>query len=162
MLYIDTDVILNHETPDLFEVVPTGHVAMHDDWDEFPSYDWVFYERRIILESQGLAMDETHVVLNNGVVVSNRKHASIWKPPERPFFPTHCSEQFLIQNNAREFPNYPLATEFNTQYWMPRFWELLSTTKVVHLSNCLHEKRLELVRQFALPTAVLSMEGVTP
>jgi hypothetical protein len=53
-LYVDADVFLTEETPDLFDVVPTGHVAMHDDWSQLPSFEWVFEERRNILQSQEL------------------------------------------------------------------------------------------------------------
>jgi hypothetical protein len=147
-LYVDADVFLTEETPDLFEVVPTGHVAMHDDWSQLPSFEWVFEERRNILQSQELPMDNSKSVLNTGVVMCDRKHASIWKPPLHPFFPTHCSEQFWIQNSARGLPFFQLPTEFNTQYWMPEFRKLLSTAKVVHLANCTPERRLEFARQF--------------
>jgi len=79
-LYVDADVFLTEETPDLFEVVPAGHVAMHDDWSQLPSFEWVFEERRNILQSQELPMDNSKSVLNTGVVMCDRKHASIWNP----------------------------------------------------------------------------------
>jgi hypothetical protein len=41
-LYVDADVFLTEETPDLFDVVPAGHVSMHDDWSQLPSFEWVF------------------------------------------------------------------------------------------------------------------------
>ncbi|MFN7841234.1 MAG: hypothetical protein ACK5N9_05865 [Pirellula sp.] len=152
-LYIDADVFLTEETPDLFDVVPAGHVSMHDDWSQLPSFEWVFEERRNILESQDIPMDYSKVVLNSGIVMCDRKQASIWKPPLHPFFPTHCSEQFWLQNNARGMPFFQLPTEFNTQYWMPKFRELLPTAKVIHLANCTPEKRLEFARQFTLSLA---------
>jgi hypothetical protein len=152
-LYVDADVFLTEETPDLFDVVPAGHVAMHDDWSQLPSFEWVFEERRNILQSQELPMDNSKSVLNTGVVMCDRKHASIWKPPLHPFFPTHCSEQFWIQNSARGLPFFQLPTEFNTQYWMPEFRKLLPTAKVVHLANCTPERRLEFARQFTTALA---------
>ena len=152
-LYIDADVFLTEETPDLFDVVPSGHVSMHDDWSQLPSFEWVFEERRNILESQDIPMDYSKVVLNSGIVMCDRKQASIWKPPLHPFFPTHCSEQFWLQNNARGMPFFQLPTEFNTQYWMPKFLELVPTAKVIHLANCTPEKRLEFARQFTLSLA---------
>jgi hypothetical protein len=78
----------------------------------------------------------------------DRKHATIWKPPSQPFFPTHCSEQFWIESNVRGLPFFQLPTEFNTQYWMPNFRELVPTAKVIHLANCPLTKRLEFARQF--------------
>jgi hypothetical protein len=93
-LYVDADVFLTEETPDLFDIVPAGHVSMHDDWSQLPSFEWVFDERRNILESQEIPMDYSKVVLNSGIVMCDRKHAAIWRPPLHPFFPTHCSEQF--------------------------------------------------------------------
>ena len=69
-LYIDADVFLTEETPDLFDVVPAGHVSMHDDWSQLPSFEWVFEERRNILESQDIPMDYSKVVLNSGIVMS--------------------------------------------------------------------------------------------
>jgi hypothetical protein len=98
-------------------------------------------------------MDNSKSVLNTGVVMCDRKHASIWKPPLHPFFPTHCSEQFWIQNSARGLPFFQLPTAFNTQYWMPEFRKLLPTAKVVHLANCTPERRLEFARQFTIALA---------
>jgi hypothetical protein len=147
-LYLDADVILRDSTPNLFEFVPRGHIAMHDDWPHLPSHDWLFEERRSILQSQHIPMSDANTTWNTGVVLCDREHANLWAPPTEPFLPTHCAEQFWVEHNARQFPFFELATELNTQFWMPRFAELHPTAKVIHLSNCPNEKRLELLEQF--------------
>ncbi len=147
-LYLDADVILRDSTPDLFEFVPRGHIAMHDDWPHLPSHDWLFEERRSILQSQHIPMSDAATTWNTGVVLCDREHANLWVPPTEPFLPTHCAEQFWVEHNARQFPLFELPTELNTQYWMPRFSELHPTAKVIHLSNCPNDKRLELLEQF--------------
>ncbi len=147
-LYVDADVILRDSAPNLFEFVKPGRVAMHDDWLHLPSYDWLFAERKAILESQNQPMDFLETTWNTGLVLCDREHASIWDPPTKPFLRSHCAEQLWIENNARQFAFFRLPTELNTQYWMPRFDELLPKAKIVHLANCPNDKRIELAKRF--------------
>jgi hypothetical protein len=147
-LFVDADVFLTPDTPDMFELVPTSHVAMHDDWPHLLSHEWAFEERRNILESQGLSMDFTESTWNTGLVLCDTQHADLWRPPFKPFLPTHCAEQFWIEHQARPFPFFPLPTELNTQYWMPRFRELVPKAKVIHLANCPRAERVQLAREF--------------
>jgi hypothetical protein len=146
-LYIDADVILRDSVPNLFEFVPRGYVAMHDDWPHLPDYDWLWNERGAILGSQGVPMDRTETAWNTGIVLCDRDHADIWKPPLAPFLPSHCAEQFWIENSARKYPFFRIPTELNTQYWMPKFQELLPSAKIVHLANCPNSKRVELAKE---------------
>ncbi len=146
-LYLDADIILRHTAPDLFKLVPAGHVAMHDDYPHLPSYEWLWNERRSVLESQGNPMDETPTAWNTGLVMCDRQQAGIWQPPVEEFLPTHCAEQFWIEHSARQYPFFRIPTELNTQYWMPRFTELLPTAKIVHLANCPNDQRLAQARQ---------------
>ncbi len=80
-LYIDADVILRDSAPNLFELVPRGYVAMHDDWPHLPSYDWLWSERAAILGSQGRPMDRMETAWNTGIVLCDRDQADIWQPP---------------------------------------------------------------------------------
>jgi hypothetical protein len=147
-LYIDADVILRENAPDLFKLVPPGYVAMHDDYPHLPSYEWLFNERQSILQSQGRPMDRTETAWNTGLVLCDHQHASIWSPPLQAFLPSHCAEQFWIESNAREYPFYRLPTELNTQYWMPRFAELHPAAKIIHLANCPNDQRVALAKEF--------------
>jgi hypothetical protein len=147
-LYLDADVHLRDSMPNLFDLVPAGHVAMHDDWPHLPSHDWLFSERNSMLESQHAPMDSTSTTWNTGIVLCDRQHADLWDPPREQFLPTHCAEQFWVEHNARRFPFFELPTPFNTQYWMPNFEELLPTAHAIHLSNCPNEQRLEWIDDF--------------
>jgi hypothetical protein len=147
-LYLDADVLLRGSMPNLFDLVPAGHVAMHDDWPHLPSYDWLFSERKRMLESQDVPMDTSNTTWNTGIVLCDREHADLWTPPREPFMPTHCAEQFWVEHNARRFPFFELPTSLNTQYWMPNFEDLLPTAHAIHLSNCPNEQRLAWIDNF--------------
>jgi hypothetical protein len=147
-MQIDADVIVRDSAPDLFKLVPSGYVAMHDDWPYLPSHEWLFTERESILESQGRPTDRIESTYNTGIVLCDRVHAAIWSPPLEPFLPTHCAEQLWIESNAREFPFFRIPTELNTQYWMPRFSELHPRAKLVHLANCPNDQRVGLAKEF--------------
>ncbi len=83
----------------------------------------------------GRPMDRMETAWNTGIVLCDRDQADIWQPPLAPFLPSHCAEQFWIESSARKYAFFRIPTELNTQYWMPRFNELLPTAKIVHLAK---------------------------
>ncbi len=96
-LYIDADVILRESAPDLFELVPRGYVAMHDDWPHLPSYDWLWSERAAILGSQGRPMDRMETAWNTGIVLCDRDQADIWQHP----LPRSCHRTVRNSSGSR-------------------------------------------------------------
>ena len=135
-LYLDADAMVFSETPNLFDVVPEGHVAMHDDHPKMPYKEWYGGDRELVCRDHGMEFYEHQIAWNTGVVMCDRESAGIWKPPPNQFQPTHCYEQIWVEVQAQQHPFFGLPPQLNWQYWFLDFWEQFADAKLVHLSAC--------------------------
>lgn len=152
-LFVDADILIHEDTPDLFDVVPDTHVAMHDDWPYQKSLKWLHMEREQVFQSQGLEAIHTTTCYNSGFVMVSKRHADVWTPPSRRPFPTsHCAEQIWVEYNASKYPMLDLDLRWNTQWWMHDiFWKEIENAHIIHLANC--PNRLELLPKLVRPRA---------
>lgn len=135
-LFLDCDVLIGADCPSLFDVAPSGSVAMHDDCPYLSSVQWLEDERKTVFESQTVEGSYPKTCLNSGVVLCSREHADIWTRPKDPFPTSHCAEQIWIEFLAGRFPIFQLPTEFNTQFWMRDFANLKESASILHWANC--------------------------
>jgi hypothetical protein len=133
--FIDGDIAIQPNAPNIFDVVPKGFVGIHDDWPfcihkaplETPPFDiehWRETERKMMVtaqvgEQEDFSWELYPALLNTGVVVTPQEHASIWTAPIKPFPRNHCDEQFWVDYNIRKnnIPYWPLPVSLNFQYW---------------------------------------------
>lgn len=151
-LFLDADVLIREGAPNLFDVVPPGHIGMHDDYIHCKAKNglgWLEPARRAMLDSQMVDYYEYPGALNTGVVVTDREHASIWTPWKNMDFPrSHVDEQLWVEWLAWKHPIFGIPTEFNTQWWFRDFFERAKYAWFIHLANCPAERRIEMVKRF--------------
>lgn len=146
-MFLDADVLVRDGSPDIFELVPVGHVGMHDDATMI-SQLWSIRHREELCESQGVPAWLPPTMRNTGVVVCDRMHADIWTPPRLPIPEHHCDEQFWIERWTRYYWNFHLPPEFNTQWYWKDFMERAKSAWFVHLANCPASERRDLMLWF--------------
>ena len=123
-LFVDSDCLIRNTCPDLFELVPSSHVGLHDDWSHLLHRDWVYPTRKQVFDSQGIVdRVDSQSVYNSGVVICSRATASVWTPPLKPLPRHHVAEQFLVERQAMEHPLYTLPSQLNCQWWFRDFAE---------------------------------------
>lgn len=137
-LFVDADCWIRPSCPDLFEVVPTNRVAMHDDRPFQASSDWIKKHRRELYASQEIVADpDTEFCLNSGVVLCSKESAGVWLPPKKPFPNFHIAEQLLVEYQAMQTgPVEILPRRFNCQFWMNDFATASLDSDVIHLADC--------------------------
>jgi len=149
-LFLDSDVVIRPDCPDLFSLYASSDVAMHNDLPKNPSTNgqWKWQDEYYdMLRSQSVKRYEPEDAMwNTGVVLTSKRGASIWKPPEQLLPDHHCSEQFFIQHNCKDFSVANMDTVFNWQYWFPDFKDGVDAAKIVHLANC--PNKTEYVKQY--------------
>lgn len=148
-LFLDADVCLTNFTPNIFDIVPEGHVGAHNDWYQVPEYDWIAPERNRMLVSQGVTPYPSTVLLNSGIILCDKQHAGVWSAPTKPFVPTHCAEQFWVEHCIHPYPVYHLPSTLNVCIWMKDFYSLLEKAKIIHLANIPHPLRMQFVKNFS-------------
>lgn len=135
-LFLDCDVIIRENCPDLFALVPETQIGMHDDWPHLMGVEWLRAERKSVFDSQAIDGIYPEAAMNTGVVMVSRQHADIWTRPRDPFPTSHCAEQIWIEFLASEYPVFKLPTEFNCQWWMGDFEQRKPSSHVIHWANC--------------------------
>ncbi len=119
VLYIDTDVLIKKDCPNLFDIVPEDKLGA---FNEAP-----FTERRdIAIERISDDYDYKNFqwngkYYNSGVLVLSKKHRYLFRKPEKEvsnFFEQSYFNLVLIQNNTEMFD---LNYKFNRMYCMDQF-----------------------------------------
>lgn len=126
-IYLDADVVFDPATcPNLFDVVPPGYLAGHDDahpdGHPRPVPSWVQHETDLLCDSQGIPRFKVRHVYNSGVLVLDREHSRFFEPPPKPFPKAHCMEQWWTWRNVETygFHVFSLPPELNYQWWVHR------------------------------------------
>lgn len=110
VLFVDTDILVAPDCPDLFEAIPEESFAAFFESD---LYDRT-HSIRIVQESLG-DIGWRNGYFNSGVMIASRAHKQVFECPfgffSDPWFP----EQTLYNYNARRFrlPLVPLPMAFN-------------------------------------------------
>lgn len=98
VLFLDIDVLVRKDAPDLFDLVPAGQIGMHDDEPWLANKQWLRREADAVAKSQGLGPDILPATcLNTGVVVC--RDARVYNPPIKPYPAYHCAEQHWLNWN---------------------------------------------------------------
>lgn len=141
ILFVDADVFIRPNAPDIFAVVPPGSIGIHDDMFDLERMGggpggsrWIAGELAALGESQGVKIPRA--CLNSGVVVFDGKDADIWNAPTKPFPVTHCSEQHWIQHQIiAKGRTFSLPTEFNWQFWANPEFRGIEDAHFIHLAG---------------------------
>jgi hypothetical protein len=139
-LFLDADVFVRSSAPDIFEEVPVGRVALHDDTLKLLAsahgLDWVRTELGFVCETQQWKTPLVPYCLNSGVVLFDRNDADIWSPPIHPFPTFHCAEQDMVQYRATATSRlFLLHEKWNWQWWANLNFEGIENANFIHLAG---------------------------
>lgn len=135
-LLVDADVWIKESCPDVFDMIPAGHVGMHDDYSHMIKHDQLHSDRKLVGESQSIDMGSIDSALNTGFVLCDKSTSSIWEPPKQPLPPdVRDSARLWVDYQARRFPIFSLPTDMNTQPWMGDFFDRKQSCHVLHFAS---------------------------
>lgn len=121
--WLDADVIVTPDCPNLFDIVPRGQIGWHDDCPGLGRPQWVTDEYRELIASQGWEpFEPPQTAWNSGVYVADKEHAFVFDPAAKPVPRKHCMEQWhetLVAHRAG-VPIFPLPSRFNHQWWFTK------------------------------------------
>lgn len=147
-LFVDADCWINEDCENLFDLVPTGCVAMHNDYWKLRDRDWSSM-RSLVYASQGITeRADLSYAYNSGVVMCSRETADIWEPPTASFPGLHIAEQLLVEHRASKHKVVELPSTYNWQWWFEDFAEGKASAKLVHFASS--PSRLADVREYRL------------
>lgn len=106
VLFLDADVVLAPDTPDVFDIVPEGRLGLRDDWPYLVAADaegartWMYRETEVIRRASGRPGTQPNTCYNTGVLVFDRVHRHLFTPPVVPLPAYHCTEQHWFNLNV--------------------------------------------------------------
>ena len=152
-LFLDVDVFVRNDAPNIFDEVPVGCIGVLDELQLFNYAPWAY--RYIVMDevrqSQGMQPAKVTRSFNSGVIVFDREHAELFDPPKHPLPKHWCAEQNLLTARIEEAntPVYPLERKWNCLWNADGFMDQHSQAHFVHLNGCNPIQRIDLLKQLA-------------
>ena len=151
VLFLDTDIVLMPNAPNIFEIDPKDDVLVHDDWSVMSSREWLLDEYTRLREELGIHQQIPNTCYNTGVVLMREKARDLFAPPSAPFTPSHTAEQSVVNLAAARsgLRIGLLPREWNEQWWPNRRIVERCGTYAYHWANAPHSKRVRDMAEFA-------------
>ncbi len=140
-LFLDADVVISPEAPDIFDVVPPESIAV---FNEYPtvhwhggSTDWVQREGNHICLSQEITPFRQTWMINAGVFILPRCHALLYAPPSKAVPTYWCAEQqwFTIRIAQSGAVPFHLDRRWNYSFVEQDFWQAAADAHFIHLNG---------------------------
>jgi len=154
VVFLDADVVVAPDAPDLFNTVPSTHVGVRDDWPWMcvdvgvnVTRAWMDLEVRAIRKAANRPGPLVSTCYNTGVLVLSSQHAGLFDPPKVPLPKFHCTEQHWFNLNVldQQPAVYELPWELHWHPFIDRKRERTEGVKVWHFAG--EADRAELLRR---------------
>jgi hypothetical protein len=136
-LYLDSDVLIMPNAPDIFSAVPNGFAAR----DEGPDYqyrpNWYLNEALDLFNSQGVTHELAHCA-NGGVMLMTPETAELYEePPHKPYSQLWCTDQHWLSYRLEttDKPVTWLDDRWNWGFIRRDWWMGLTDAWFVHLNG---------------------------
>lgn len=119
ILYLDTDLIVREDCPDLFEEVDESQLGM---FNEAPFTDRSKELLIDICRQYGTTLDKWNgKYFNSGVIVISRRHKNLFKKPDREIFSFYEQSYLNMMIAKEDIYMHELDYKFNRMTCMDRF-----------------------------------------
>lgn len=147
-LFLDADVFIRRDSPNIFKAVPNGCLGIYDDYPDLRNRAFLKSDLSVYEASSGNKPLPCSC-LNSGVVLTNRDQSVTWEPPAFAFRTSHTMEQTIVEQNIRRSKTAicRLHKRWNCQFWHEDFSAMEPVSHFIHLANSQHEKRLDLLKK---------------
>lgn len=166
-LYLDCDIYIKPDTPNLFEITPDDKISAFDEWAEWEDVgdiNWIQVEQDVIVrrlftsDERSQYLDNgrftAKTALNGGVLVIPRDLADYYEQPKRVYPRQWCFDQHLLSILLPENKLNKLDYKFNCCYTSNGFLWKQKSAHIIHFNNIKNiEQRKRLIK------AVIEGEG---
>lgn len=153
-LFLDVDVIIQGEPPNIFDVVPRGRVGAFNEMPYLKSFKWFWDANKpaMIRRLMGLQAIPVQLLVNSGVFVLDTEHADLYKPTDFQLPETlRCAEQSVFSMRLQESGlHFNLSQRWNCIMALPSWETEYKEAHFVHFNCRDMKRRLELMRLAAL------------
>lgn len=137
-LWLDTDIVVDPNAPNIFDSVPVGSWGMVDDLAVMENTDWFVSEFQMCQQVWGVPVSRLPHAFNSGVVVAPNNAAKCYYPPPMRVPDVWCAEQHwhtqcLLDKGASVVT---LGEEWNNGYPWQRWHDQIPTSYFNHVNGC--------------------------
>jgi orotate phosphoribosyltransferase len=146
-LYLDCDIAISKDAPNIFEETPDDKISAVDEWFVWEgkrNTQWIIDQQEKIVHRDGgkrlrdrwikNGNFETESMLNGGVLVIPQSSADLYKQPENPYSKFWCFDQHMLTLNLGKEVN-KLDERYNVSFNDQEFWDKISSAYFVHVNN---------------------------
>lgn len=101
VLYLDADVVVSEDAPNLFDLVPEDRLGITNEW-LFGTWDH-FKDIEAIQKANGFTVQKPGAYYNTGLMVLSQPHRAVVAKAGVPYRIYHCAEQDLINARLAEY-----------------------------------------------------------
>lgn len=173
-LYLDCDIIIKENAPNIFDITPDDKISLCSDWDIFYKYNktkWIQQEQLMIVRE--LLNNQHNINSNNfiardmlscGVMVIPNSLADFYKQPENRYPRQWCFDQHYLTLTTPSDKINILPEAFNHRTVTPsvrneynissEFWDKLEDAYFIHVNGLNKDRytkklRLDLIERFS-------------
>lgn len=172
-VYIDCDIFVKDNAPDLFLTTPDDKISAYEEYDSFVdinSTQWIKNEQEIILhrncddDVKSRYLDngkfKTTSMLNSGLLVIPKILADYYKQPDSPYKKFWCFDQHLLTLLLPKEKLNKLSYKFNCEYVDRNFWRRINDAYFIHVNGMIDKAdyRKHLLRQFSAGDFTINYE----
>jgi hypothetical protein len=157
-LYLDCDIVVRHDSPNIFITTPDDKISAYDEWEIWESRkdtEWIIEEQKIISNKMlggGGSLFVTNKMLNGGVLVIPQRMAHYYKQPTSVYPKQWCFDQNYLTLTLPEDKLNRLSYKFNCEYADQNFYSKQKESYFVHINNIKRsdsEKRIDLLKKIS-------------
>lgn len=153
-LYLDCDIVIKNNCPNLFEIAPDNQISGYDQSEILQINDQIKqtnYSEEMKLYTKQTQLyfginNDCYIQPNGGVLIIPKALCDLYKQPNKPYIKTWCFDQYYLScylNNNNFFNLNPI---FNWEFIRHDFWDRLNDAYIIHVDGSRPQSyRLELL-----------------
>jgi hypothetical protein len=114
IIYVDTDILIRKNCPNLFEIVPESKLGIYNECPFVPGRDYAILKASEDYGSKDFKWDGKYY--NTGVMVISRCHRSLFRKPEKEISNFYEQSYLNLQIQSLKVPVFEIDYKFNRMH----------------------------------------------
>ena len=136
-VFLDCDVVLKENTPNLFKITPDEKISAYDEYHDWPDRKWIVQQYETINKAFGRPFDLNipKFMINSGVLVIPNSCCEYYKQPNEPYPKIWCFDQQYLSMCLPDDKFFRLDRRWNNCLATKSFWDHIETSYIHHING---------------------------
>ena len=158
-VFLDCDVIVKDNAPNLFKITPDDKISAYDEYHDWPDRKWIINQYQTINKAFGKPFDLNipSFMINSGVLVIPNSCCEYYKQPSEPYPKIWCFDQQYLSMCLPDDKFFRLDRRWNNCLATIDFWDYLETSYVQHINGIKEDAEVRGFSNTAEPNGRIEM-----